>query len=145
MSLYELRFYAFNVNDETYTCERTWTIKTNDTLEEMEEIVLEMLADIYEQQADAEEKLAKRESFLKELKKDKEAHREASKRRRLRPSSSPTDAATIRFTACFLRNPSFPCTIYTEHNAPESRELLRVFSLSGIVLLPFLSFFIIIQ
>ena len=52
-------------------------------LEEMEDIVLEMLADIYEQQAVAEEKLAKRESFLKELKKDKEAHREASKRRRL--------------------------------------------------------------
>jgi hypothetical protein len=51
-------------------------------LEEMEEIVLEMLADIYEQQADAEDKLAKRESFLEELKKDKEAYREASKQRR---------------------------------------------------------------
>ena len=35
MSLYELRFYAFDVNDETYTCERTWFIQSDESYESM--------------------------------------------------------------------------------------------------------------
>ena len=35
MRLYELRFYAFDMNDETYTCERTWFIQSDESYESM--------------------------------------------------------------------------------------------------------------
>lgn len=37
MNIYKINYFCYDAADDVYTCERTWTIKTNDTLEEMEE------------------------------------------------------------------------------------------------------------